>query len=128
MNPYQFPGRRLPIVDIQGVEFYIDAARERLWQIQKPANQTPFAVIQACQKGFRFLYHKKKCCCARSKLNVLRHLNSYAWVNLPALTELDPVGLAIRYDIPLEALLPGRDWHPPERVVASLSPVTRLKG
>ncbi|SEA33068.1 hypothetical protein SAMN05192529_1147 [Arachidicoccus rhizosphaerae] len=119
--------RRLPVVDIQGVEFYIDAARERLWQVKRPGNQIPFGVIQACKSGFRFLYHKKKCCYPLSKLNVLRHLSSYAWVNLPALMELDPVGLALRYGIPLEALIPAEGWQAPRKVFASLSPVTALK-
>lgn len=54
------------------------------------------------------------------------HVSDYCWVSLPALMELDPEGMALRYDIPLEALCPENMPPPPRRVVADISPVTIL--
>lgn|GEM_PF-3639961 len=56
--------RKLPIAVVAGIDFYIDAEREELRQVARPANRISFNAIRAGKQGYRFLYNKKQGCLA----------------------------------------------------------------
>lgn len=119
--------RKLPIAEIEGVAFYVDAEQEVLWQMDKPANRISFNAFFPRNNGYAFLYDRRSHSWAWDREEINRHLEEHCWVTLPALMELDPEGMALRYDIPLEDLCPDTMPRPPEKVVALISPVTHLK-
>jgi len=119
--------RELPIAEIDGVDFYVDAEREELCQVDNPENCISFSVFHAKNNGYFFIYNRKSCCWAWDKSYINGHLNEHLVVTLPALMELDPEGMALRYDIPLEILCPASMDKPPQRVVAALRPVGHIK-
>lgn len=119
--------RQLPIAEIEGVEFYVDAHREELWQVRDPQNRISFNAFRPCKEGYILLYDKKSGCAAQGKERVNRYLGSHRWILLPALMELDPDGIALRYGIPVEMLSPSSMPRPPKKVVASLTAIPHLK-
>lgn len=144
--------RVLPIVVIGGEEFYVDAAREELWQVRNPANQIPFGDFYpegdggvdggvdggkgrgrhrsgyGFATGFKFLYHIKRCCPPSNSKELWKNLKQYYWVSLPALNELDPEGIALRYNIPIECLTGQVDMAKhSDRVSAAVSRKRRTR-
>lgn len=118
--------RELPIADIDGVDFYVDAEREELRQVDSHDNCIPFSVFHARNNGYYFIYNRKSRCWAWDKSYINGHIGDHLWVTLPALMELDPEGMALRYEIPLEMLSPDSLPKPPKRVTALLSPLSRF--
>lgn len=100
--------RQLPIVVIEGTAFYVDVPGDQLRQKDNPANCIPFSVFDQEGDGYTFLYdlQVKNSPPDRSTLKKMEpHLK---WVTLPALMELDPEGIALKYDIPLDILCPEK--------------------
>jgi hypothetical protein len=95
--------RQLPKVDIAGTAFYVDVLHEELRQQDNPDNRISFNVFDQDGDGYTFLYD-----CKRMNIPVNREQmeDSFQWVTLPALMELDPEGIAQKYHIPLEILCP----------------------
>lgn len=112
--------RKLPIAVIAGIDFYVDSAREELRQADNPQNKISFTKFQPCSKGFRFIYNKKQLGFTKVKRAFDQLLKNSAWVRLPALMELDPEGISLRYGIPLDDLCPETMAHPPGRVIADI--------
>lgn len=54
--------RNLPIAVVAGIDFYIDAEREELRQVSRPANRISFNAIRSSRQGYRFLYNQKQAC------------------------------------------------------------------
>lgn len=100
--------RQLPIVDIMGTEFCVDVQREELWQKSKPQNRIPFTVFDQEGNGYTFLYDLKNKGVPEDKSEILEMGDRYQWVTLPALMELDPEGIALKYHIPMEILCPEK--------------------
>lgn len=117
--------RQLPIAVIDGIRFCVDVARDELWQQDAPQNRIPFSVFHQRKDGYTFLYNLKARSVPKDKEDALNHYAELVWVTLPALMELDPEGIALRYDIPFEALCPDREHMPPQYVTADLHPLTR---
>ncbi|SEA14928.1 hypothetical protein SAMN05192529_10948 [Arachidicoccus rhizosphaerae] len=117
--------RELPIAEIDGVDFYVDAEREELRQVDSPGNCISFSVFHSKNNGYYFIYNRKSRCWSWDKSYINGHLGDHLVVTLPALMELDPEGMAIRYEIPLEMLSPDSLPKPPKRVTAALSPLSR---
>jgi len=116
--------RQLPIVAIDGVEFYVDVLRDELWQLGCPENSIPFDAFQAVDHGYYFLYNRKTCQWVWDKTYIDVHPEEHCVVMLPALMELDPEGMALHYEIPLEILCPKSMPVPPKWVVAALYPLS----
>lgn len=97
--------RQLPIVDIAGTAFYVDVLHEELRQKDDPHNRISFNEFDQEGDGYTFLYDKQR-------RNVpdkpdLKHMEPWLeWVTIPALMELDPEGIALKYGIPLSVLCP----------------------
>lgn len=100
--------RQLPLVDVRGTEFYVDVIHDELWQKGNPDNKIPFGVFDQDGDGYTFLYDlETKTTPGRSE-ELTEIKTSYVWVTLKALMELDPEGIALKYNIPLSVLCPER--------------------
>jgi hypothetical protein len=97
--------RQLPTVDIAGTSFYVDVLHEELRQKDNPENRISFNVFDQDGDGYTFLYDRKW---KNDPENRELMEDSFQWVTLPALMELDPEGIAQKYHIPLEVLCPER--------------------
>jgi hypothetical protein len=97
--------RPLPIVNIAGTAFYVDVLHEELRQKDNPDNRISFNVFDQDGDGYTFLYDRKQ---KNVPENREQMEDSFQWVTLPALMELDPEGIAQKYHIPLEVLCPER--------------------
>ncbi|WP_461789472.1 hypothetical protein [Pedobacter sp.] len=100
--------RQLPTVDILGTIFCVDVLREELWQQEAPANRIPFAVFDQEGNGYTFLYDLERKGAPQDKSGIREMGDRYRWVTLPALMELDPEGIALKYNIPVEVLCPEK--------------------
>ncbi len=100
--------RQLPTVDILGTSFCVDVLREELHQQGKPGNRIPFNVFDQEGNGYTFLYDLKNKSVPEDKSEIMELGERYRWVTLPALMELDPEGIALKYDIPMEILCPEK--------------------
>ena len=95
--------RPLPIVDIAGTAFYVDVLHEELRQQDNHENRISFNVFDQDGDGYTFLYDRKR---KNIPENREQMEESFQWVTIPALMELDPEGIALKYHIPLEILCP----------------------
>lgn len=95
--------RSLPTVDIAGTAFYVDVLHDELRQKDNPENRISFNVFDQDGDGYTFLYDRKRKNVSESRGQME---DSFQWVTLPALMELDPEGIALKYHIPLEILCP----------------------
>jgi hypothetical protein len=99
--------RKLPLVDILGTAFFVDVLHERLQQQDNPGNRIPFDVFEQDRDGYTFLYDRlRKNVPDEIEFNELDE--RFIRVTLPALMELDPEGIALKYHIPLEILCPEK--------------------
>lgn len=99
-------GRQLPTVNIGGILFYVDVKREELRQTDDPGNRISFNAFRQEGDGYLFLYDTSTKNTPASKKTALENIERLRWVMLPALMELDPEGIALKYDIPLDILCP----------------------
>jgi len=99
--------RQLPLVDIAGTAFYIDVQKEELRQKEDAGSRIPFSVFDLDGNGYTFLYDKELRRAAENRNLIAEAGNRYEWVTLPALMELDPLGIALKYGIPIEVLCDG---------------------
>jgi hypothetical protein len=100
--------RQLPTVDILGTAFCVDVLKEELWQQGMPDNRIPFTAFDQEGNGYTFLYDLQKKGVPEDKGEITEMGDRYRWVTLPALMELDPEGIALKYDIPMEILCPEK--------------------
>ncbi|MEE1946411.1 hypothetical protein VRU48_14905 [Pedobacter sp. KR3-3] len=100
--------RQLPIVEILGTAFYVDVQRDELREKANANNQIPFSVFDQEGDGYTFLYDVQRKSIPEDTTVINELGTRYQWVTLPALMELDPEGIALKYDIPLEILCPER--------------------
>lgn len=117
--------RSLPIIEIDNVEFCMDVDREALWQRDNPRNQISFNDIQPSSEGpgYTFIYDRLLRNVARDFPEEIE-AGRYLKITLPALMELDPEGLSLKYGIPLELLATGREARIPRKIIAESSPFT----
>ncbi|WP_433903277.1 hypothetical protein [Sphingobacterium puteale] len=115
-------GRRLSTVDIRGTLFEVDAFREALIEKGNPKNRIPFQVFDQEGNGYRFLYDLQNKNVPQKKSVVMEDPDRYCWVIIEALMELDPEGIAMRYDIPFEVLC-GNKIVSPKALVAQTKPL-----
>lgn len=120
--------RKLPLIDIEGTGFLVDVLREELRQKDNAANRIPFSAFYQEGEGYTFLYDKIEKNSPQELSEQIPAPNAppldssrYVWVTLAALMELDPVGIALKYNIPIELLCgehapPGLppDWEDDE--------------
>lgn len=100
--------RQLPIVDIAGTAFCVDVLHEELRQKDDPHNRISFNEFDQDGNGYTFLYDKQRKNVPENRPD-LKHMEPWLqWVTIPALMELDPEGIALKYDIPLSILCPER--------------------
>jgi hypothetical protein len=100
--------RILPLVDIVGTAFFVDVLRDELRQQDDPKNTIPFAVFEQDGDGYTFLYDTLQKNTPDSDTAMEKMEDHCQWVTLPALMELDPEGIALKYNIPIEILCPER--------------------
>ena len=100
--------RQIPIVDVAGTSFYVDVLREELRQTDDPGNRISFNVFDQEGNGYTFLYDKSRKNVPLDIASITKLEYPYQWITLPALMELDPEGIALKYDIPLSVLCPGK--------------------
>jgi len=116
-------GRKLSTVDIMGTLFEVDASREELRQKDDALNRIPFHVFDQEGDGYRFLYDPQHKNLPVSKKAIMEAPEMFCWVIVPALMELDPEGIAMRYDIPIEVLCPEDKDRIPKEINAIIRPV-----
>ncbi|TYR37415.1 hypothetical protein FXV77_05270 [Sphingobacterium phlebotomi] len=115
--------RKLTTIDVKGTFFLVDALKERLCQRDDTQNKIPFHVFERDGDGYRILFDTVLKNIPESKEAVLAEPARYWWVILPALMELDPEGIALRYDIPLEILCPDQKDTIPKEIKAVIKPL-----
>ena len=98
--------RQLPLIDIKGTGFYLDVLNDELWQKGNRENKIPFHVFDLDGDGYTFLYDEETRTTPGRAEDIIEIKPSYVWVTLKALMELDPEGIALKYDIPLSVLSP----------------------
>lgn len=98
--------RQLPIVDIAGTAFYVDVLHDELWQQDDPQNRISFNEFDQDGNGYTFLYDSRIKNTPDNRADHQHMEEEMQWVTLPALMELDPEGVALKYDIPLSILCP----------------------
>lgn len=89
-----------------GTPFFVDVQRDELWQKADPHNRIPFSVFDQDGNGYTFLYDTLNRNAPQDKNGIEELGERYCWVTLPALMELDPEGIALKYGIPLSVLCP----------------------
>lgn len=97
-----------PIVTIEGTLFYVDVLRDELRQKDNAANRISFSVFDQHGDGYTFLYDTATQSAADIDTGQPVMKETFKWVTLPALMELDPEGIARKYDIPLAILCPEK--------------------
>jgi hypothetical protein len=100
--------RQLPLIEIAGTAFYVDVVNDCLQQQDHTANRIPFEVFEQERDGYTFIYDTKFKNAAAVVDAADPADDRYAKITLPALMELDPEGIAIKYNIPLEVLCPEK--------------------
>lgn len=99
--------RQLPIVHIAGTAFYVDVLREWLQQQSNPVNRISFDAFTQERNGYTFIYDNMRRNAAAEGAD-LSDERRFCSITLPALMELDPEGIALKYNIPIEVLCPDR--------------------
>lgn len=117
--------RKLPVVEIAGTSFYVDVLREELRQKDKPGNRISFNELSECKEGYRFIYDIRVKNVSDKESDAGGDTGHLLKVILPALMELDPVGLAEKYDIPVEIF--ASDAGMPKKVQAIVEPIITKK-
>jgi hypothetical protein len=115
--------RQYSTVDIKGTVFCVDAYRDSLWQKDNPKNRIPFGAFDQNGDGYRFLYDLERRTIPASKEAVLENPERYCWVIIIALMELDPEGIALRYDIPLDILCSDTGKITSRHIIATIKPI-----
>lgn len=114
--------RKLSTVRILSDVFLVDAYKEELRERENSSNRIPFQVFEPEKDGYRFLYDTLRKNIPEQGTGLLEDPERYIWASIPALMELDPEGIALRYEIPLEILCP--EGMPPHReITAVLHPI-----
>ncbi|WP_029274609.1 hypothetical protein [Pedobacter borealis] len=98
--------RQLPLVDIAGTAFYVDVLHDELRQKDNQKNRISFNVFDQDGDGYTFLYDTAIKNVPGPAEELTHMKESYQWVTLKALMELDPRGIALKYKIPLSILCP----------------------
>lgn len=98
--------RQRPVVDVRGTAFYVDVLHEDLRQKGNEKNRISFNAFYQEGDGYTFLYDTQLLNTPEDPSVISEYGDRYVWVTLPALMELDPVGIALKYNIPLEVLCP----------------------
>lgn len=101
--------RQLPLVDIAGTPFYVDVLHDELRQKDNPKNRISFNVFDQDGDGYTFLYDTATKNVPGPVDELPQMKESYQWVTLKALMELDPRGIALKYKIPISILCPELD-------------------
>lgn len=98
------PGTALPIVDIEGTDFFVDVTRFQLIEVFNSNNVIPFIKMEDYGDYYSFDYNKLI-------KNVPEHYNkNNIEVRIPQFVELDPHGMAHKYGTTLELLSAKTDF------------------
>lgn len=97
--------RQLPLISIDGTAFFVDVIHDCLRQQLNLENRIPFEVFEQHGDGYSFLYDRKQKCAVTDQGHPEEN-SRYVKITIPALMELDPQGIALKYHIPLEMLCP----------------------
>jgi len=98
--------RKLPLVDLQGTAFFVDVLSDHLMERDNLKNRIPFEAFQQEGNGYKILYDLERKNIAQNPTEITDFGGRYQWVTLQALMELDPEGIAMKYDIPIQVLCP----------------------
>ncbi|ASE62051.1 hypothetical protein CEQ15_11385 [Chryseobacterium indologenes] len=103
---------RLPIINIEGIDFLVDSKSEVLREKENEKNIIHFSHMNLTSKGYEFVFNLQ-----RKNMPLLgdfeRNINTdYDFmVTIPLLTELDPEGMAEKYKIPTEKIKTMHDFE-----------------
>ena len=117
--------RKLPIAEIAGTPFYVDVSREELRQADDGGNRISFNELSESKGGDSFIDDTRTKNVPQCGSDSENKSGSLVKVTLPALMELDPVGLAEKYGIPIEILASGAEV--PVKAIAAMEHLTKLK-
>lgn len=119
--------RKLTTIDLKGTFFEVDAYWEILCQKDDRKNRIPFHSFEREGDGYRLLFDTVLKNIPENRETVVQDPDRYCWVIIPALMELDPEGIALRYDIPMEVLCPNRENIIPTEIKAVIVPLQLSK-
>jgi hypothetical protein len=118
--------RKLPIAEIARTSFYVDVLREELRQTDDAENRISFNELFDSKGGYSFIYDTRTKNVPENGSAAEIESGSLVKVTLPALMELDPVGIAEKYGIPIEILASGTEV--PVKINAVVEPfITKRK-
>lgn len=98
--------RELPVINIQGTDFSVDIEKLHLREKSNENNFIPLGYMAEVLGGYEFEYGLE----SRNIRNIWTDEESVN-IKIPELVELDPLGLSIRYNIPLEQLKGKSDFE-----------------
>lgn len=101
--------RELPKIEIKDTAFFVDVLHEQLRQVDNPLNRISFNAFYQEGDGYTFLFDTVTKNTPEDPGSITENDGRYEWITIAALMELDPVGIALKYDIPLEVLCPDLD-------------------
>lgn len=104
--------KTLPTINIEGTEFIIDVLKEELIEKSNPANNMNISSMLYVGDGYQFHYDSS----TKNKATfgaVSDFLNNkhILRVKIPNLTELDPAGMAKRYNLTVENIKSKTDFE-----------------
>lgn len=98
--------RELPIINIQGTDFNVDIEKLQLREKSNENNFIPLGYMVEVSDGYEFEYGLD----SRNIRNIWTEEESVR-VKIPELVELDPLGISILYNMPLEQLKGKSDFE-----------------
>ncbi|MCT4317832.1 hypothetical protein [Elizabethkingia anophelis] len=98
--------RELPIINIEGTNFIVDIENLQLREKSDENNVIPFGYMSEVSGGYEFEYGVE----SKNIHNIWIDEESMR-VKIPELVELDPLGMSIRYNMPLDELKGKNDFE-----------------
>lgn len=91
--------KELPIYDIDGMAFSVDVQQLRLIEKANPQNYLPFSEMDQKKSGYFILFDRE-----RRVITDDYEKGNCLTVRIPWMTQLDPLGMAEKYNVPFEGI------------------------
>jgi len=113
--------RQLPTLEIEGTTFLVDIQQMAIIQKGIPDNIIFFAEIENEDTHYNMPFDLKAKCLADGRTNE----KDIVWVTVPRMSQLDPEGMAQKYNVPIEGITDKMDF---EIMLENPAIASRMKG
>lgn len=98
--------KELPVYNIEGTDFFVDAANLQLVEKADPENVIPILEMRDVKDGYVFDYNQKE----KNIPSVFGGFSDVVTVKIPQLVDLDPIGMAEKYKCPVHDICGKTDF------------------